>query len=79
MPEYGVGAMAKTFPIHPANPHRVCWGCDKYCAADAMVCGNGSVRTPHPMELFGADWDTWNQGGPAQEAEQAEGAAESGE
>lgn len=21
-----------------------------------MLCGNGSVRTPHPSELFGEDW-----------------------
>lgn len=62
-PGYGLGAMAKKFPIHPANPHKVCWGCDKYCSADAMVCGNGSVRTPHPLELFGEDWETWEQEG----------------
>ncbi len=47
---------AKRFPIHPASPERLCWGCDRYCASDNMLCGNGSVRTPHPMELFGADW-----------------------
>ena len=50
---------AKRFPIHPANPHRLCWGCDKYCPADAMACGNGSVRTQHPVELFGEDWLEW--------------------
>lgn len=49
-------AMTKKFPEHPANPERVCWGCDKYCAADAMMCGNGSERTQHPAELFGEDW-----------------------
>lgn len=49
----------KRFPIHPAHPHRVCWGCDRYCATDAMACGNGSVRTLHPAELFGDDWETW--------------------
>lgn len=48
--------MARKFPILPAQPHRVCWGCDRYCSADAMLCGNGSVRTPHPSELFGEDW-----------------------
>lgn len=53
---------AKKFPIHPAHPERSCWGCDKYCAADALICGNGSVRTQHPAELFGADWQDW---GPA--------------
>lgn len=51
--------MAKKFPLHPANPHRLCWGCDKYCPADAMACGNGSVRTQHPAELFGDDWHEW--------------------
>ena len=52
--------MAKRFPIHPAHPERSCWGCDRYCAADALICGNGSVRTPHPAELFGDDWADWN-------------------
>ncbi|MFS8978487.1 DUF3079 domain-containing protein [Cupriavidus necator] len=48
--------MAKKFPIHPSHPERVCWGCDKYCPADAMGCGNGSSRTQHPIELLGDDW-----------------------
>jgi hypothetical protein len=34
----------------------VCWGCDKYCPADDLACGNGTIRTPHPAELFGEDW-----------------------
>lgn len=21
-----------------------------------MRCGNGTIRTPHPVELFGEDW-----------------------
>ncbi len=50
---------AKKFPIKPAHPGRICWGCDKYCAADALQCGNGSVATPHPSELFGDDWMSW--------------------
>jgi hypothetical protein len=48
--------MAKKFPLHPAHPERTCWGCDLYCAADSMRCGNGSERTQHPVELFGDDW-----------------------
>lgn len=44
------------FPIHPKHPERLCWGCDKYCAATALQCGNGSGRTLHPVELFGEDW-----------------------
>jgi len=48
--------MAKKFPIHPAHPERICWGCDKYCSVDSMNCGNGSDRTQHPIELFGTDW-----------------------
>lgn len=48
--------MAKKFPLHPKHPERICWGCDKYCGVDAMMCGNGSDRTQHPVELFGEDW-----------------------
>ena len=48
--------VVKRFPTHPAHPERNCWGCDKYCPAGAMVCGNGSERTQHPSELFGDDW-----------------------
>jgi len=48
--------MQKKFPIHPKHPERLCWGCDLYCPADSLSCGNGADRTPHPMELFGEDW-----------------------
>lgn len=51
--------MAKKFPINPAHPERICWGCDRYCPADALLCGNGTVATLHPAELFGDDWMTW--------------------
>ena len=66
--------MAKKFPIHPANPERICWGCDKYCPANALMCGNcwgcdqfcsidamacSNERSPHPAELFGDDWLAW--------------------
>lgn len=53
------GSMAKRFPIVPLHPERVCWGCDKYCPADSLACGNGSERTQHPAELFGPDWREW--------------------
>jgi hypothetical protein len=55
--------MAKKFPLNPKHPERLCWGCDKYCPADALLCGNGSGRTEHPAEMFGDDWYTsenWN-------------------
>jgi hypothetical protein len=45
--------------LHPVHPERICWGCDKYCPADDLRCGNGTVRTMHPCELFGDDWDDW--------------------
>jgi hypothetical protein len=51
--------MSKKFPIVPLHPERLCWGCDKYCPAGSLACGNGSERTQHPVELFGADWMTW--------------------
>lgn len=45
--------------LHPAHPERICWGCDKYCPADDLACGNGTIRTLHPAELFGDDWLEW--------------------
>lgn len=44
------------FPIHPRHPERICWGCDKYCPADDLRCGNGTIRAEHPVELFGDNW-----------------------
>jgi len=46
-------------PLYPAHPERVCWGCDRYCPAQDLACGNGSERTQHPSELFGDDWVEW--------------------
>lgn len=48
--------MAKKFPIAPKHPDRICWGCDKYCSADDLQCGNGSERIQHPVETDGARW-----------------------
>ena len=48
-------------PFRPKHPERVCWGCEKYCPADDMTCGNGSERTPHPIELFGEDFQEWGK------------------
>jgi len=45
--------------IDPVHPERVCWGCDRYCPARDLACGNGTIRTPHPVELFGHDWREW--------------------
>jgi hypothetical protein len=45
--------------LKPPHPDRICWGCDKYCPADDPACGNGTIRTPHPIELFGDDWVEW--------------------
>jgi len=50
--------MAK-IPLHPKNPDRICWGCDKFCPAESLACGNGTIRTQHPSELFGEDWLDW--------------------
>ena len=43
-------------PLAPKHPERVCWGFDRCCPADDMYCGNGAIRAPHPIELFGDDW-----------------------
>ena len=53
--------MAKIFPLRPARPELICWGCDRYCAVGDMACGNGSDRTQHPIELFGDDWNIFGQ------------------
>jgi len=47
--------------LKPPHPERICWGCEKYCAADDLACGNGTIRTPHPCELFGQDWLEWSR------------------
>jgi hypothetical protein len=70
--------MGKRFPIEPPHPERTCWGCDRYCPATDMICGNGTERTQHPVELLGPGWarvglDPWL---PA-DAEPAEAAAAS--
>ena len=48
--------MAKKFPLHPKNPERICWGCDKYCPATDLQCGNGCERIQHPCETDGDEW-----------------------
>ncbi|MDL2425072.1 DUF3079 domain-containing protein, partial [Pseudomonas sp. BAgro211] len=40
--------MAKKFPLNPPHPERICWGCDRYCPATNLACGNGADRTMHP-------------------------------
>lgn len=42
--------------LNPSHPERICWGCDQYCGADALRCGNGTDRTQHPIEIFGPGW-----------------------
>ena len=56
-----MAAMARKALLHPTKPERVCWGCDKFCRADDLACGNGTIRTPHPQELFGDDWLEWSE------------------
>lgn len=48
--------MSKPFPVAPKHPERICWGCDRYCRAEALACGNGSGRVMHPSETLGEDW-----------------------
>ena len=54
--------------LHPRHPERICWGCDQYCPAEKLGCANGSIRTPHPSELFGDDWLEWEQHGAGPES-----------
>ena len=48
--------MVRKFPVRPGHPERICWGCEHFCPAEAMRCGNGTDRAQHPVELFGEDW-----------------------
>jgi hypothetical protein len=63
--------MVRKFPLHPRHPERICWGCDRYCPADALGCGNGSDRTQHPSELLGDDWYRWGDWGIVAPGEEA--------
>lgn len=54
--------MAKKFPLNPKHPERICWGCDRYCPATSLACGNGADRTMHPAELLGEDWYIFEDG-----------------
>jgi hypothetical protein len=58
MPKLGI-------PITPKHPERLCWGCEKLCPANDLRCGNGTIRTQHPAELFGDDWMDWGSEHPA--------------
>lgn len=74
-----VPCMTKKFPVKPANPERICWGCDRYCPSHSLQCGNGTVATPHPSELFGDDWMEWGLDGRDKaeaDAPQSEGSLE---
>lgn len=57
----------KNLPLRPAHPERICWGCERFCPAEALVCGNDTVRAQHPVELFGEDWHEW-MGNPSPDA-----------
>lgn len=56
LPLWYTAAMSKKFPLHPKHPERICWGCDKYCPATDLQCGNGSIRIEHPCESGGDEW-----------------------
>jgi hypothetical protein len=45
--------------ILPKHPERICWGCDRHCPANDLVCGEDKARAPHPSEIFGDDWAEW--------------------
>lgn len=64
----------KVSSIHPRHPERVCWGCEKLCPVNHLMCRE--TRAAHPAELFGDDW--WEASNPqptagAMDAESAAG------
>lgn len=48
--------MAVKIPLNPGHPERICWGCERFCPADDLRCGNGTERAQHPAELWGPEW-----------------------
>jgi len=46
-----------TVQARPAHPERICWGCARRCPAGDLACGEDKARAPHPVELFGDDWN----------------------
>jgi hypothetical protein len=70
-PFIGIMSMPKPkIAVNPKHPERICWGCDKLCPANDLRCGNGTIRTQLPVELFGVDWMEWeldNQRGEPQQ------------
>src|SRR5215469_7409621 len=57
--QLGATTSKQKLALKPKHPERICWGCDKYCSADDLRCGNGTIRTQHPVELFGQNWLEW--------------------
>ncbi len=53
------GAMSPPSAAKPGHPERICWGCQQFCRAGELRCGNGSDRAQHPAEIFGEDWQGW--------------------
>ncbi|MCX7897503.1 MAG: DUF3079 domain-containing protein [Rhodocyclaceae bacterium] len=64
--------MKKSFPRAPKHPERICWGCERFCPAERMSCGNGTERAMHPVEIFGEDWDSMDLILPLPQAKAAE-------
>ena len=62
-----------TLPVRPHHPERICWGCERRCPADALGCGGGTIRAPHPVELFGEDWLEWSQERDRKDSERLDG------
>lgn len=40
--------------IYPKHPERICWGCEKLCPSNHLMCRE--TRAEHPVELFGDNW-----------------------
>src|SRR6516165_7230223 len=40
--------MVRRIPALPAHTERMCWGCERYCAANDLRGGKGKERTQHP-------------------------------
>jgi Protein of unknown function (DUF3079) len=49
-------------PFAARQPGASLLGLQQVLPGDDLACGNGTIRTPHPCELFGDDWLEWSLG-----------------
>jgi len=52
--DQAAGKELRASDIHPRHPERICWGCEKLCPTNNLMCRE--TRAAHPVELYGEGW-----------------------